>query len=142
MRDLSLVDTDLLVYPYDNSEMEKSVIAEQLLDRLARRESLVLSSQVLAEFLVIVTRRIPTPLSVEDAIGSINRYLSGFSVLDVTGPVVREALRGVSQHGLPYWDAQLWATARLNQVEVILTDDTPGQTEIEGVRYVNPFASE
>jgi predicted nucleic acid-binding protein len=38
-----------------------------------------------------------------------------------------------------YWDAQIWAAARLNQVPVVLTEDLPGQQYIEGVRYKNPF---
>lgn len=136
---LQLVDTNVLVYAYDRSEPEKSLSAEKVFDNLARQGSLVLSTQVLAEFFVIVTRRIVAPIPVEQAVRSVGRYLSGFPVLPVTGPIVREALRGVTQHGLSYWDAQLWATARLNQIEIIVTEDVPGHQEIEGVRYLDPF---
>lgn len=54
--------------------------------------------------------------------------------------VVLEALRGVRDHGLSYYDAQVWATARLNQVPVIFSKDFDSGRVLEGVRFVNPFA--
>ncbi len=51
-----------------------------------------------------------------------------------------EALRGVDAHRLSFWDALIWAVARLNQVPIVLTEDLPGgQTWIDGVRYLNPI---
>ena len=61
-------------------------------------------------------------------------------VLSVTGPVVIEAARGVRDHRMSYWDAQIWATARLNQVDVVLSEDFQEGRLLEGVRFVNPFA--
>jgi predicted nucleic acid-binding protein len=55
---------------------------------------------------------------------------------------VLEAVRGVRDHQLAYWDAQIWATARLNQVPLVLSEDFSNGAVIEGVRFVNPFASD
>ncbi|MBI4635006.1 MAG: hypothetical protein HY727_01525 [Candidatus Rokubacteria bacterium] len=41
---------------------------------------------------------------------------------------------------MSYWDAQLWATARLNQVSTILTEDSTHGRVLEGIQYLNPFA--
>jgi predicted nucleic acid-binding protein len=60
-------------------------------------------------------------------------------VLSITPAIVLEAARGVRDHSLSYWDAQLWATARLNQIAIILTEDAPAGRLLEGIRYVNPF---
>ena len=60
----------------------------------------------------------------------------------MTPLVVAEALRGVRTHRLPFWDAQLWATARLNQVPVILSEDFGPGTVLDGIRFVNPFADD
>jgi hypothetical protein len=46
-----------------------------------------------------------------------------FPLLALTGPVVLEALRGVGEHMLSYYEAQIWAVARLGQVGVILSED-------------------
>jgi predicted nucleic acid-binding protein len=37
------------------------------------------------------------------------------------------------------WDAQIWATARLNQIPVVLSEDFSDGAVIEGIRIVNPF---
>jgi predicted nucleic acid-binding protein len=54
--------------------------------------------------------------------------------------VVLEAVRGVLQHGLPYWDAQVWATARLNQIPVVVSEDFSDGPVLEGVVFRDPFA--
>jgi predicted nucleic acid-binding protein len=44
-----------------------------------------------------------------------------------------------NSHGFSYWDAQLWACARLHHTRLVLSEDfTDGQV-IEGVRFVDPF---
>jgi predicted nucleic acid-binding protein len=40
---------------------------------------------------------------------------------------------------LPYWDAQVWATAKLNQIPRVLSEDFQHQGRIEGVEFLNPF---
>ena len=69
----------------------------------------------------------------------MDHYLQCTKQLPLTGAIVREAARGVAEYQLSYWDAQIWACARLNQVQVILTEDLPGREYLEGVRYRNPF---
>lgn len=56
--------------------------------------------------------------------------------------IVLEAARGVRDPRFSFWDAQIWATARLNQISVVFSEDfKPGQIT-EGVRFVNPFAAD
>jgi predicted nucleic acid-binding protein len=57
----------------------------------------------------------------------------------ITGPIVLEAVRGVRSYNMAYWDAQIWASARLHQVPLIFTDDFNNGAVIEGVRFVNPL---
>jgi len=137
-----LVDTNVLVYAYDHSEPQKGAKALDALDVLAVRGLGALSTQVLAEFFNAVTRKIPAPLSLEQAYDSLKNYLESWRVLDVSGMVVLEAARGARDHGFNFWDAQIWAVARLNQIGLIFSEDfNPGAT-IEGVRFVDPFAGD
>jgi predicted nucleic acid-binding protein len=53
--------------------------------------------------------------------------------------IVSEAVRGVHAHQLPYYDALIWATARLNQITNVITEDGQHNRLIEGIRYLNPF---
>lgn len=141
MRGEILVDSNLLVYAYDRSEPAKQRTAARVLDRLFDSRTGVLTAQVLAEFFVVVTRRITAPLDLRTAAERVHNFVLSWPVLEVTPLVVLEATRGAAVHQLHYWDAQLWATARLNQIELILTEDLPSGQVVEGVRFSDPFAA-
>ncbi len=135
-----LVDTNVLAYAYDRSEPEKQERALEVLDSLGTRETGVISTQVLAEFFVAVTRKIATPLSVPEAYERVENYLRSWTVLDLTGMIVLEAARGVRAYQFNFWDARIWATAHLNQIPIVLSEDFNTDQVTEGVRFVNPFA--
>jgi len=63
-------------------------------------------------------------------------------MLDHTPLIVLEAARGVRDYQFNYWDAQIWAAARLNQIDTILSEDFNTGAMIEGVRFVNPFVKD
>jgi predicted nucleic acid-binding protein len=67
--------------------------------------------------------------------------MASWAILDTTRLVVLEAARGVRDHQFSYFDAQIWAAARLNQVEVIFSEDF-NPSQIEGIQFVNPFSAE
>jgi predicted nucleic acid-binding protein len=133
------VDTNVLVYAYDRAESEKQQQAMAVLDHLVMTKIGVISTQVLAEFFVTVTRKIMAPLSVDEAYRRLVNYSQAWKVVDLTGLIVLEAGRGVRDHQFSFWDAQIWATARLNQISVIFSEDFSSGEIIEGVRFVNPF---
>jgi predicted nucleic acid-binding protein len=134
------VDTSVVVYAYDRSEPAKQAQALRVLDELAVVRSGVISVQVLIEFHNAVTRRIPHPLSAEDAYERVRNLVLAWPVLDVTPLIVLEAARGALQHQMRIWDAQIWATARLNQVPLIFSEDFGDGAVVEGIRTVNPLA--
>ena len=111
-----------------------------MLDHLAVTGAGAISTQVLSEFFVAVTRKIAAPLSVDQAYERVKNHLQSWTILDLTGLVVLEAVRGVRDHQFNFWDAQVWATARLNQIEVVFSEDFNAGAVIEGVRFANPFA--
>lgn len=140
MADRIMVDTNILLYAYDRGEPSKQPQALIVLDHLAINGLGVLTSQVLAEFFVNATRRLKPPLTTEEAYGRIQNYLLSWEILDITGPIVLEAARGVRTYQMAYWDAQIWASAKMNQIRVVFSEDF-GAKVIEGIRFINPFDS-
>ncbi len=134
-----LVDTNVLIYAYDGRDPQKQMRAIAVLERLGGRNGR-LSSQVVAEFFNASRRGARPLLSEEEAAGRVAAFLRTWPVLPVTSEAVREAVRGVRQYRLGYWDAQLWATARLNRWPAIISEDFSDGQVLEGVRFVNPFA--
>jgi predicted nucleic acid-binding protein len=137
-----LLDTNLLVYLYDTGSPAKATQARRILEYLKFTRSGCLSAQCLAEFVHVSTRKLDPPLSRAEALEQASLFTRILPVFDLTPLIVLEAARGVRDHGLPYYDAQIWAAARLNQVTVIFSEDFSDGQVLEGVRFVNPFSAE
>ena len=137
-----LIDTNVLVYAHDRGEFEKQQQANRALDHLFGSGAGRLSVQSLSELFRATTRGANPILTVQVAAQQVQQLAHAWTVLDLTPQIVIEAARGAGSHQLAYWDAQLWATAKLNQIQVIFTEDLPSSAVLEGVRFVNPFAAD
>ncbi|MGA1795851.1 MAG: PIN domain-containing protein [bacterium] len=112
------------------------------MERLYTLGSAALTTQILAEFFTIVTRKLSNPLTIEESTRQVELLARVWPVFDVTAFTVIEAIRGVQSHQMPYWDSQIWASAPLNQIPIILSEDFSAGRVIEGVRFINPFIQE
>lgn len=135
-----LIDTNVLVYAHERREPVKQARAIRVLERLQLTGSGRLSVQCLAEFFRAATRGSSPILPPVEAMKQTQRLARAWPVFDVTPFIVIEAMRGVRDHQLAYWDAQIWAAARLNQVPVVFSEDFNSGSVLEGVYFVNPFA--
>lgn len=137
-----LVDTNLLVYAHDPSDPIKQAEAIDVLAHLHSIGIGRLSTQTLGEFFAATTRGKAPLLSAAKASTQVQNLASSWIIYEITSMIVIEAVRGVRTHKFSYWDSQLWATARLNQVPVIFTEDFNIGATIDGVRFVNPYAAD
>ncbi|MCY4578990.1 MAG: PIN domain-containing protein [Chloroflexi bacterium] len=138
MPDRSFIDTNILVYAYDIDEPVKQARAREILKQGIEGETAVLSVQVIGEFFTVVTKRIPNPLSAEEA-EQVLDLLSILPVIDLDFRMVRHAIEIHRQHGIAYWDALIVAAAHRAECTQILTEDLNAGQSYEGVTVVNPF---
>jgi predicted nucleic acid-binding protein len=137
-----LIDTNLLLYLYDTGSPAKAAQARRVLERLELTRSGRLSVQSLAEFIHVSTRKLNPPLSRAEALEQASLFIRMWPVFDLTPLIVLEAARGARDHSLAYYDAQIWAAARLNQVTLIFSEDFSAGQVLEGVRFANPFSKD
>ena len=137
-----LVDTNVLVYYYDQNSPEKQARASLILNQLRLAGLGRLSAQVLAEFVNASMHKLDPPLSAAQAMEQASLFASSWPVFNLTPQIVLEAARGVRDHRLSYYDAQMWAAARLNQIPILFSEDFQDGQVLEGVRFVNPFAAD
>ena len=133
------VDANVLVYAFDGSAGEKQTRAAALLARLWESGTGTLSVQVLQEFFVIVTGKVPRPLSARDATERIRE----FTAWPVFSPGAHDVLAAIALQQdakLSFWDAMVVHAAIESGCETLWSDLNDGQT-ICGVRIRNPFAS-
>lgn len=134
-----LLDTNILIYTYDVSASEKQERALAVIERLGTERRAALPVQVLAEFANVALKHLDPPLPADEVYAQVELYESAFPVLRLTPPIVLEAVRGIRDHQLAYYDAQIWAAARLNQIPVVLSEDFVTGATIEGVTFLNPL---
>jgi len=134
-----LIDTNVLVYPHDGREPEKAARASTVLQALEARQSAALPAQALSEFSSVLLRKLEPPVPALEVSAQVERLMSIFPVLPLTPFVVLEAVRGVREHGFSFYDAQIWAVARLAQIPVVLSEDFQDGATHEGVTFRDPF---
>src|SRR5579863_9299019 len=134
-----LVDTNVLVYPHDPSEPVKQRLAAAALEELIRTGEGSISTQILAEFYSVMTTKLRPRVSTRDTLASLEHHARLWTVFPVTIEVILEAARGAARLHLNFWDAQLWAIARLNHLRFILTDDFQDGATLGGIKYINPL---
>ena len=133
-----LLDTNVLVYPHDEAETAKGNRAGEVLKALSTRGRAALSAQALAEYASVTLRKFK--LSPQEVYDQIEDLAKAFQILPLSEWVVFEALRGVRDHHFSYYDAQVWAAAKLHQLPVVLSEDFASGATVEGVTFLNPFA--
>lgn len=133
----AFVDTSILVYAYDTDEPEKRRIAQSVLSDLPER--LVVSTQVLDEFYVTVTRRFGRILAPDEAETEVARFAQ-LPVVVTDVPLVRAAIATSRRYPISYWDALIVEAASAAGCERLLTEDLGSGDVIRGVRIENPFA--
>jgi predicted nucleic acid-binding protein len=134
----SFFDTNVLVYLFDNSEPEKKARAQEVLDREIAAGRAALSTQVLQEFYVNVTRKLASPLPSEVAEARV-RDFSRLPLVRVNAPLILAAIARSRRMGFSYWDALILEAALAAGADRLLTEDLQHGQEIEGLRVENPF---
>jgi len=134
------VDTNVLVYLFDAEEPAKQQRAREVVSELMGAGALVLSSQVLSELYVTVTRKLAYPLEPASA----RRALADLAVYPVVAIdatlVLRAATRAVAEQ-IAYWDALILEAAVEAGAEAVYSEDLQHGRTYQGVTVQDPFAA-
>ena len=137
---LILIDTNLLIYLYDQNEPAKQGQSRLVLDKLQGIGAGRLSIQSLSEFANIASKKLFPVILISDVMEIVRMFASVFPVCYVTPAMVADAARGVRDHQMSFYDAQIWSCAQFNQIPIVFSEDFQDGQVIEGIRFVNPFA--
>jgi len=134
----SFVDTNVLIYAHDADAGEKQRVAKAVLRELWSERAGVLSMQVLQEFYVNVTRKIPSPLSKDLARLVVTSY--AIWCMETTPAEVATAFRIEDESQIGFWDALIVSSAAESGASRILSEGLNAGQRIAGVLIENPFA--
>jgi predicted nucleic acid-binding protein len=134
MNDNVFLDSNILVYSYSNSEIQKQEIARRL---IADSNSLI-STQVLQELCNIVTRKFK--FSYEQAATAIKESCQNNSLHINTGDTILQACQIAGRYAFSFFDSLIVAAALEGGCTVLYSEDMQDGQIIEGKLTIkNPF---
>lgn len=138
MSDRIFVDTNILVYAHDADAGEKHAAAAQAVADLWESRNGILSTQVLQELYITLTRKVTSPVTGTVARRLIRNYLTWDLVLN-DGVIVLYAGEIADNYQLSFWVGLIVAAAYSKNAAMILTEDMNHGQVVEGIRIENPF---
>jgi predicted nucleic acid-binding protein len=134
------VDTNVLAYLFDDAEPTKQARARARLPAEQRERDLVISTQVLQELYVALTRGKAPIATPELAARAVRALAEGYTTVQVEVPLVLAAIETSQQGGISFWDALIIQAATRAGCRRLLTEDLNAGQTIEGVVIEDPFA--
>lgn len=139
MTDKVFIDTNVLVYAHDVDAGKRHDRAAALIAELWETRAGVLSTQVLQELYVAITRKIGTPVARRAARELIEAYglwqVEQLSQADIVAASLVE-----ERYKLSFWDALIVVAARKAAASAILSEDLHAGQILDGIKIQNPFA--
>jgi predicted nucleic acid-binding protein len=136
---LSFIDTNILVYAHDVDAGEKHATAREMVSELWNTRTGALSTQVLQEFYVTVTRKLPKPLDRTTARQLVREY-SRWRMQPIRVSHIVSASEIEERYQLSFWDALIVAAAQHLGAARILSEDLQAGSTVAGIKIENPLA--
>jgi predicted nucleic acid-binding protein len=133
----AFLDANILVYAQDRDSPAKRRRSREVIAALAEAGTGVISTQVLQEFYVAVTRKLGVaPLAAK----GVMQTFKVFEIVQTSPDLIEHAIDCSVLNGISFWDALIVAAAAASGCAIVYSEDlNPGRT-ILGVRIENPFA--
>lgn len=138
MNDKVFLDTNILIYAHDLDAGNKHDIALKIVKDLWEKRTGVLSTQVLQEFYINVTKKIPKSILPLEAREIIRAYMY-WEIKENHPMSIIRASEIEEKYRISFWDALVVAAAYEAKVDKILTEDLDSGQMIEGIIIENPF---
>jgi predicted nucleic acid-binding protein len=134
----AFLDTNVLVYAYDSSSPGKQAWARELIEALVNDEQALLSTQVLQEFYVVVTRKLRVSVP-EDVAQEAVKTLLALPIIQVTPALIVDSIRRSRVDQLALWDALIVEAALAGGASVLYSEDLQDGRRFTDLMVVNPF---
>ena len=140
--ELFLIDSNILVYAHDTSDIIKNKKSIKLLeDCWNDKNRFAISLQNLSEFYVVVTKKIKNPLEKNEAKKIIKEILEFKNWIKLTAKesTIIKAIELLEKHETNYYDSLIAATMLENGITKIYTENVKDFIRIKEIEVINPF---
>ena len=132
------VDTNILIYAHDKDAGGKHFLARNIITDLWENKNGILSTQVLQEFYVNVTKKIQKPLSKNEAREIIQQYFT-WEVVLINNEMILQASRIEEKQKISFWDALIVVAGNQVNASFLLSEDFNHAQRFGNLLVQNPF---
>ena len=136
--DKIFIDTNVLVYAFDISAGIKHEKAKNIIENCWRLENGIISAQVLEEFFVCLTKKIPSHIDSIIVKQIIKDFLK-WRTAAIDGDMILEAIDISIRHKFSFRDSLMIASAISGGANIIFSEDISDSQTIDGIVIKNPF---
>lgn len=137
MKDKAFLDSNIILYSYSKTELDKNKIANALIFSL---DEILISTQVINEVTNILYKKFKLDsISIEDVILEID---NNFKIVNFSLTTQIKAIKIKEKYKLQYYDSLILATALENGCTILYSEDMQHEQMIENqIKIINPFES-
>ncbi|KAA3662094.1 MAG: PIN domain-containing protein [Calditrichaeota bacterium] len=140
MSDKFFLDTNIIVYSFDDSQPEKQQTAQNLIRNALTNLNCCISFQVIQEFLNVATQKFQTPLTTSDCVNYMTRVLEPLCEIYPNFELYRTALEIKEGWRYSFYDSLIIAAALNANCTILYSEDLQNQQRIKNLQISNPFA--
>jgi predicted nucleic acid-binding protein len=132
------LDSNILIYAYDDTEPRKKGIAQDFVRRAVSGE-FVASTQTLAELATTLLHKFSPPFRPKDVL-SILDTLSPIKLVFPDGGMIRRAVEARETYGIHFYDGMIVAAAERGGCARIWSEDLNAGQKYFGLAVHDPFS--
>jgi predicted nucleic acid-binding protein len=133
------IDTNIFVYLFDETDDRKRIKAEQIVKAALETRNACISHQVVQETLNVLTRKLPSPMTAEQAGRFLENVLAPLWRIMPSPALYRSGLAIRARYGFSFYDSLIVAAALESGATRLYSEDLQDGQQIEGLTIENPF---
>lgn len=128
-------DTNVFLHVYSSADPRKQARALSLYREYAPVNGMLLSTQVVQEF-IAASRKLGLTF---DLVREIAQTMLDSPLVVIAPSHIQSAMNKAERYGISFWDALILAAAEAGGAEIVYSEDLSHGQDYGGVRVENPF---
>ena len=133
------LDTNIIVYAFDQKESKKAQIAQTLIKQGAEENQAIISYQVIEEFINVVLRGFRISITLTDLESFVFSALFPMAQISWSPALTIDALRVHGAYRIGWYDSLIVAAAQQGDCELLYSEDLQHGQRFGRVTVQNPF---
>jgi len=139
MRDKYFIDTNVLVYSFDDGKPLKKERSVALIQGALETGMGIISTQVIQEFLNVAIQKFAVPMKIDDSKAYLRLVLNPLCQVYPNLSLYENCLDLQAETRYSFYDSLILAAAIQGGCDILYSEDLHEGQEIRGVKIVNPY---